>query len=341
MVVALGHSYLGVNREGIASAILPRGEQAGEQVRPPKRGLLERAASPNKEKSKMAIFSALLGAGVSLLSGILGKKKAKPAVAPGPQRSTTSSMSQMVANPDWEGEDISETVRRADLGAMNAAALSAGFNPLSVLRAGGMGFFGDSTTRNSAPQFIPRTGAILSNTYTEFGTPGSQATAGTSMGQIVGGALQTGFNIWNNQPSQLSLAGDQLRNELMQAQIKGINAGISGRSSAGGASGVLSTGAPSTPTGSTLWGGVDWLKNPWFDSASNQADQWGEGADWLAIVTNPIADVVYTGTQSNFGANVGNAASGTWDYFKAGVMSASQYFTNTEAANQRAFESTR
>ncbi|QIG67237.1 hypothetical protein EVB36_007 [Rhizobium phage RHph_TM36] len=111
-------------------------------------------------------LGALIGGAVSLVGGLMGRSDAK-------KRDAAAAKAAKVPV-------ISNTSHELDLKAMNAAAIAAGYNPMTILNAGGLSAF----------------------TKTRTETTGQNAMAAVptapSVGSVVAGAASSAFNIWRD-----------------------------------------------------------------------------------------------------------------------------------------------
>lgn len=219
-------------------------------------------------------------------------------------------MSAAALTRKWQQQDLGEARRysRSVLKNLVEDAEAAGFNPLTVLRAGGGAGY------NAAAGFAP-----LSRT-----APVMEATTG-AMGRI-GQSMET---IGNNMVANYDpYAGDKraLERQLVMAQIDNLNASTGSLRSqsfkvpsysagqkerrASGASGWLSKGAaakigqsigyPTTKpeiNGTTVTNpappGSPWQRAPWNVDASAWEDAYGEPGDWLGGAVNAAGDALW------------------------------------------------
>ncbi|MEM5245114.1 hypothetical protein VTU32_12355 [Thermoanaerobacter sp. CM-CNRG TB177] len=111
-------------------------------------------------------LGALIGGAVSLVGGLMGRSDAK-------KRDAAAAKAAKVPV-------ISNTSHEVDLKALNAAAIAAGYNPMTILNAGGLSAF----------------------TKTRTETTGQNAMAAVptapSVGSVVAGAASSAFNIWRD-----------------------------------------------------------------------------------------------------------------------------------------------
>lgn len=155
-----------------------------------------------------------------------------------------------------------ETVTNSiDLGKLRADAEAHGFNPLTIIRGGGLAGYTNSTGVMSMPAGADMR---LSNAFQVFGSAVSQ---------------------WQYDPYGQEKSQMELR--LAEAQIRALNSG-------GGAGPNMSLQTPSasgSPTGdSYVAGGLRWEKSPLMDDAQVIEDRHGDIASWFYGIGTLAAD---------------------------------------------------
>lgn len=151
-----------------------------------------------------------------------------------------------------------------DLGKLRKSAQDNGFNPLTVIRNGGMAGF--TTTRHPNLSWNP-----IGDALTAFGT----------------GVMNFSYN-----PKR-----EALENTLLEKQIKSYDLPKSGYRTSVSASPTRSTSGGSWNTAATKprFFGVDWLEDTNFSSAQINEDRYGDFVDSVGGVVILGADTMKTG----------------------------------------------
>lgn len=205
----------------------------------------------------MSLLGGLIGAGVSLVGGLFGRKDKKKQDRQAQQNTVAhnnallqASKIPLVTTDEHEFKstitDTRDTASNTatgisswvDFGRLVKDAEAAGFNPLTALRNGAVGGYFNSLTntaqvsRDTASQTndtrYKTTQTVTGhNAMAGAGSPMPVSTA-PSLGTVFAGAAQDGFNIYRE--GQAQAQADNLQRELMKAQIEGINRANSARS---------------------------------------------------------------------------------------------------------------
>lgn len=197
----------------------------------------------------LAPFAPLIGGAIGAIGSLL---------APKPEPTTTTST--------------------IDLKRLRSDAEAAGFNPLTIIRGGGLAGYGSQTT-SAAPDMR------LSNAFMTFGSAVSQ---------------------WSYDPN----AGRRgaLEMALMEAQIADF-----GRRSAPANMSFQTPKAVTAGDDYTVFG-VNWKRSPWFSNAQEIEDRHGDIAGSVYGIATLPADMIYTGWANGGAAAWNNVLGGIRDY---------------------------
>lgn len=208
-----------------------------------------------------AIGKAVVGGAVSAIASNIGRKTVTP-----PPQVTTVTIENKVENSFTNTQE-----HKADLTAMRNDAEKSGFNPLTVLRAGGLSAYGSvTTTGNELVSTVEKqTNSVTMPSFSK------QSFAG----QFLGNMMTAGFDAWANQ--DIDRYNQQIRElELAQRQADlAYTKGLSGQLSATrynqqpAINNVLKFGAGASDTPisvSTLDPTMDWLGGKTLDDVFAQ-----------------------------------------------------------------------
>lgn len=276
-----------------------------------------------------AFLGALIGGAVSLVGGLMGrsdaKKKDKAAAEAAKVPQVTKTDSKTYTHEELQVKN--KTTNKAhqvtntsiSLTDMVKEAEKAGFNPLTVLRAGLGGAFSKTESRQNqvSESTTLQDQKYWSKVNGESVTTGHNAMAAVptapSLGSVVSNAASTAFDIYRQDAARAADAAQQ--RQMQDAALRGIQAANSGMSrsmyvpstvtagpalsSAGSA--ALARGAPVTPTYETPT-----VTNPYksfkVDTGAPDAEaaetRYGDVLSNIFGVKNWIDDVLYniTGT---------------------------------------------
>lgn len=143
-----------------------------------------------------AFLGALIGGGISLIGGLLGRKDAK-------KKDKKAKKEADIANKKAEEENkkaeeraekasktpvITKTASKVDLKGLVTAAEKAGFNPVTFLNSGALSAFTSTTSKTTGSN----AGALTNVGYIP---PTFAPQTAPSTGSVIAGALGTAFNI--------------------------------------------------------------------------------------------------------------------------------------------------
>lgn len=162
-----------------------------------------------------AFLGALIGGAVSLVGGLLGSNAAKKR-----DKENRKAAEKLAATPQvTEEKTVSKTVNTneswVDTERMMADAEAAGFNPVTWLMAGGMGAY----TQSKQTQDYEVNGKTVTTGQNAAAAAQLAQPTAPSFGEVLGGALTTGFNLWNDERKQQQ--ANLFQKELVDMQIKG------------------------------------------------------------------------------------------------------------------------
>lgn len=160
--------------------------------------------TPNIEHQ---FLGALLGAGASLVSGLFGRSDAKK------KEKAQKKQTQQAIDMALEAEKvpvITETSSSIDIAKMRNEAEKAGFNPLSVLRAGGLSGY-INTYNKVTGEKAGLAAQLLAGSPVPEPAP--------SLGSVFAGALSTGVSLYNDYAAKV--ADSNLQRDLQSAYLQG------------------------------------------------------------------------------------------------------------------------
>lgn len=273
------------------------------------------------------VQQAFLGA---LIGGIFGRSKAK-------KQAAAAEEAARIAEEQSKVPMVTEQEHTVDLAGMNAAAIAAGYNPMTLLMAGGLSGFTTSkstTTGHNAMAVAEAKGTAL---QARASVPSFGEVLAGSAGSVLDGMVSGGLSAKTRGTSYFPPAPQAVSPVVGIASALGIGKPGFGAAGGGGAQfGVAATmgsGAPMTPVIK-----APETVNPWrrfkIDPTSPGADaftqRYGEGelSETLAFGLTAWDDVWYNTTgmtsderYNSFGKPVVNGAKSAIDSVKTGVMS--------------------
>lgn len=172
------------------------------------------------------ISGALLSFGSSFLSGLFGKSGAKKRAeeekraidqANKVNKSRADDMNKTVRNRAAAAAKVPIVTKSVSgLAHMTHDAIVNGYNPLTVLRAGGLAGYNTTTVTGSTAM-----DAALAGQHIATFQPLISQTQVPSTGEVLGGAIQAGVGTYSNMIS--TQQAQQFQMDLMQMQIAGAN----------------------------------------------------------------------------------------------------------------------
>lgn len=162
------------------------------------------------------MLGALISGGLSALSGLFGRSRAKKENAEA-QRRADAMNADVRARAEAAAKipvvTTSESSNSVDMDGFMAAARDHGFNPLTFLRSGALSLFTSSKETNSVSGSMNME-AALAGQYVP------QLSSVPSVGEIVTGGLSTAFSQWSAERSQQQQ--NQFQLDLVRAQLEGV-----------------------------------------------------------------------------------------------------------------------
>jgi len=278
-----------------------------------------------------AFLNFLLGGAVSLIGGLLSSSSAKKRDA-----ENKAAAEKLAATPVVTDQK-STTAERSwvDTDGMMAAAAKAGFNPVTFLMAGGMNAFTQRETVTDGQTVTTGANAAAAAQLGQSTAPG--------FGEVLAGALNTGFNLYNDERKQQQ--ANLFQKSLVDTQI----AASAQRGAYGGSrsfytpsrthTGNLAT-ASAYPTGAPQVPEVGDVtvtnphRVPWVDptvpDAAAMEERYGgsEILETISFVKNGFNDLYYNagfGTSAErwekYGKPIGNAVSAGAGYLSGAISS--------------------
>lgn len=276
-----------------------------------------------------AFLGALIGGAVSLVGGLMGrsdqkkrdKAAAKAAQVPQVTKTDQSQKQTLTQSASQTSKTVSKNTTAVSLTALVKEAETAGFNPLTVLRAGLGGAFSSSVTEQTHNAGQTSTQTLTDNIKGTSTTTGHNAMAAVpqapSVGSVIANAAGNAFNIYQQGQQQKANEAFQLKmqeaahqqameRQLQASQLQGrANFGTPYTVSAGpalsqGRTAALS-GAPVKPTYETPT-----VTNPYKDGYVDTTvpdlaaaeERYGELGALPFAIRNYVADLLrnLTGT---------------------------------------------
>lgn len=283
--------------------------------------LLSEAVDYSTIETTHGFLGAVLGIGASILGGLSKKKQAQKAA----DAAAEAAKVPMVTDSD--------TQHKVDLLGMNAAAIEAGYNPMTLLRSGGLAAFTHSFSKSTttghnamaaaqAQGAVPSTGSIVMGSLADGLSSVAQAMPAYGGNVTFGGGTGGGtVSAIANVASSLGLGGAAF----------GASGG-GGAVSRGGA--MVNKGAPMAPVFKAPETVNPWRTfhvDPTTAGAEAFTQRYGEGelAETVAFVSSTSDDVFYnlTGMTSaerheRWGKPMVNTIKNAFETAKSGVLGA-------------------
>lgn len=171
----------------------------------------------------MPFLGGLLSGGASLLSGLFDKPKNNKGMMSSISKSNQQRIARANAQDEaWNKRVVADMTRVArwnnfDAAGMMKAAEKSGFNPVTFLNAGGIAAF----TGRADRMLQAKSGGLSKPGYQAYiRDTGQLQQTGTTMGQAIGNALQSGVNTFLSISQQND--SQEFQKSLMQMQLAGV-----------------------------------------------------------------------------------------------------------------------
>lgn len=246
-------------------------------------------ASASSLPQKHKFLGALIGGAISLIGGAKARSDAKKRDA------AAAAAAEELKNTPVVTDAKAETSHVVDLPGLVKAAQDAGFNPMTILNAGGLSAFTKSTTTN----WSSVTGANAA-AAAQMSVP-----TAPSMGTVVAGALSAGYNIYREDQAAKKAYETAALSSFPSRPTATLGSILSGTPAGGNAGGggaqfaaksALVAGAPQVPDfekGTKVNPHSTWKVDPTIPSAEDGETEYGDLLGNVFGVRNLYLNTLY------------------------------------------------